>query len=58
MTTPFRCPKCDADLDGGPMPGVSDNGHPRYTRAISIYSREKDRTVAWRCPDCKHEWSA
>lgn len=29
----------------------------RWGRQISIYSREKDRTVAYRCPDCLHEWS-
>jgi hypothetical protein len=27
-----------------------------FSRAIAIYSREEDRTVAWRCPDCGHEW--
>ena len=28
----------------------------RWGRAIGIYSMEKDRTVAYRCPDCGHEW--
>lgn len=29
----------------------------RWGRQIGIYSMEKDRTVAWQCPDCKYEWS-
>ena len=28
----------------------------RWGRGISIYSRELDRTVAYRCPDCGHDW--
>ena len=31
-------------------------GATHFLRAIAIYSREQDRTVAWRCPDCGHEW--
>ena len=29
----------------------------RWGRAIALYSRDEDRTVAYKCPDCKHEWS-
>jgi len=46
----LECPTCGADfrdLVNGP-PGK---------REISIYSRARDRTVAQRCPDCKHEWA-
>ncbi len=28
----------------------------QWGRAIAIYSMETDRTVAWKCPDCNHEW--
>lgn len=28
----------------------------RWGKAIGIYDMKKDRTVAWRCPDCKGEW--
>lgn len=28
----------------------------QWGRQIGIYSIEKDRTVAWRCPECGHEW--
>jgi hypothetical protein len=30
-------------------------GH--WGREISLYDLWKDRTVAYRCPDCNHEWS-
>lgn len=29
----------------------------RWGRAIGLYSIEKDRTMAYRCPDCGQEWS-
>ena len=28
----------------------------QWGRQIAIYSRELDRTVAYQCPDCTHEW--
>lgn len=28
----------------------------QWGRQIGVYSMERDRTVAWRCPDCLHEW--
>lgn len=28
----------------------------QWGRKIGIYDRDKDRTVAWQCPDCEHEW--
>lgn len=28
----------------------------RWGKVINIYSMEKDRTVAFRCPECNHEW--
>lgn len=87
-----RCPKCDADLNGGSIwetgykfakeggedtypsvPAASEEealkradryaaayGATRTTgqwgRQIGIYDMEKDRTVAWQCPDCGHQW--
>ena len=30
-------------------------GH--WGREIGIYCMDRDRTVAWKCPDCDHEWS-
>lgn len=40
-----KCPHCGNDLTQG-----------EGSRLIGIYSRERDRTVAWKCPDCKKEW--
>ena len=34
----------------------ADEHHGQWGRQIAIYSREADRTVAWKCPDCGHEW--
>jgi len=28
-----------------------------FKREIAVYDRAKDRTVAYRCPDCGHEWN-
>ena len=28
----------------------------QWGRAIGLYDRDKDRTVAWKCPDCEHVW--
>lgn len=30
--------------------------HGQWGRLIAIYSLETDRTVAFKCPDCEHEW--
>lgn len=29
----------------------------QWSRAIAVYSLETDKTVAWQCPDCSHEWA-
>lgn len=56
------CPKCNADLRGDPIPdeyikeGHYGEGATHFYRTIGIYSMEQDRTVAWKCPDCGHEW--
>jgi hypothetical protein len=48
--SPLNCPSCNADL--------RDHEHgPPGKREIAIYDRMLDRTVAFRCPDCGHEWS-
>lgn len=49
LATADYCPKCGTDLRyKGP------GGFP-YRRTIGIYSIERDRTAAWRCPDCGYE---
>ena len=29
----------------------------RWGKEIGIYDFDKDQTVAYRCPECDHEWS-
>ena len=28
----------------------------RWGREIGVYDSIRDMTVAWRCPDCGHQW--
>ena len=28
----------------------------KFGRVIALYDRDKDCTVAWKCPDCEHVW--
>lgn len=52
-----HCPKCNADLTGEPIPERHREHYPpgdtHFSRVIGLYDRELDRTVGWRCPDCK-----
>lgn len=34
----------------------ADRTQGQWGRAIGIYDMELDRTVAWKCPDCGHQW--
>ena len=57
--SPTECPHCRADLRGYEIPLCDRHaygGKERLTRAIAIYSRERDRTTHWKCPDCGKEW--
>lgn len=59
MTEEDRCPKCKADLDGGPIPEkIREHYAPpyRWSRKVGLYDQAADRTVSWLCPDCGHEW--
>ena len=47
-------PKAKA-LDAAAMYGATPT-KGRWGREIGIYDMGEDRTVAWRCPDCNHEW--
>lgn len=58
---PECCPKCKADFDGGPIPENIRQHYSepfRWSRAIAIVDRERDKQVAWKCPDCEHEWTS
>jgi len=35
----------------------ADRTHGQWGRKIGIYDMERDRAVAWQCPDCGHEWA-
>ena len=53
-----NCPNCGTSLLDKPIPEESRHmygGKTHFRRVIGIYSREQDRTVAWRCPDCDYE---
>lgn len=57
--TPDRCPKCDANFTGAPIPEdarhhYGDKTH--FSRVVGVYDFNLDRTVAWLCPDCGHQW--
>ncbi len=57
--TKDNCPACGASLVGDPIPEDAREHHggaTHYRREIGIYDRSLDRTVAYRCPDCGHEW--
>jgi hypothetical protein len=55
----YVCPMCGADLDGGEIPEESRHQYAppfRFSRIIAIIDFEKDRTIAYRCPDYLEEW--
>lgn len=54
MSAPTACPSCGHDLrtEWQNPDGQTING----SRVIGIYDRDRDRTVAWQCPDCGERW--
>ncbi len=49
------CPHCNASLIGEPIPEEqreSYGGHTNFSRAIALYSQERDMTVSYQCPNC------
>lgn len=52
------CPGCGADMDGGAIPEeIIEHYHPgaHWWRWIGRVDMEKDRVMAWLCPDCGYE---
>jgi len=54
-----KCPHCKVSLQGDLIPMehreyYGNNTH--FSRLISVYDHNEDRSVAYRCPDCEHEW--
>lgn len=57
---PPRCPSCNADLRGDPIPHAYRKAYgnkTHFSRVIWIYSMMRDSGVAYLCPDCEHEWA-
>lgn len=53
------CPECGTSLLGPEIPfelrDLYYGGKARYSRVISVYDRDVDRTVALQCPDCYYK---
>lgn len=58
MDNKENCPNCGSNLQGEPIPVESQRnyGATHFSRKIGIYSRETDKTVEWKCPDCDYQW--
>lgn len=57
---PDDCPHCGVSLIGDPIPEADRHffgNATHFRREIGVYDRERDRTVAYRCPDCGKEWA-
>ena len=56
------CPVCKVSWRGEPIPQESiDNGFydassKFFSKVMSLYSREEDRTFAYCCPSCSITW--
>jgi len=53
-----NCPFCKTELQGEPIPKKDQElfGATHFSRKIGLYSLERDRTVEYKCPDCKKTW--
>lgn len=54
-----NCPKCGSLWHDKRIPEESRHhyGDARFfSRVIGIYNRDRDRTVAYQCPDCNTCW--
>lgn len=44
----------DADRTSAMYGATRERG--QWGREIGIYDLNTDRTIAWQCPDCGHQW--
>jgi hypothetical protein len=52
-----KCPSCQADFDGGPIPEeMREHYSPPYRWSRRIGISNGDSVFAWACPDCRHTW--
>lgn len=61
MTDTDRCPHCDTDLTGSPIPVEHRDSHyggsTHYSRTVGIEVRGVyDGVLFWTCPDCGLAW--
>lgn len=59
MSYPETCPACGIDLNGEEIPVSMRSSYSppyRFSRVIGIYDMDADMTIAWKCPDCGHQW--
>lgn len=56
---PETCPSCHAKMQGDPIHEKhreAFGGKTHYSRIISMYDVEEDRTTHYRCPECQFIW--
>jgi len=55
---PFNCPVCKVSLLMEPIPKKWKHMYKGlwFKREIGVYDVDLDRTVYYRCPDCKGRW--
>lgn len=60
METPKNCPQCNENMIYGEIPAIQKHnyGDDYFYNWIGVYSVEKDRTVAFRCPSCGSTFEA
>jgi len=58
QTPPEPCPSCGKDLRSDPIPKKDQwlYGQTHFSNRIGIYDMDKDMTVEYQCPFCKHRW--
>ena len=56
---PKFCAECGVSFEGDPIPEDKQElfgGAKHFSKVIGLYSRDKDMTVGYRCPECSHSW--
>lgn len=48
--------KSDVELQAHIDECYGTDAPQRYSRLVNIYCQDRDRTVAWQCPDCRTKW--
>lgn len=52
----YRKTNSETEADKTAKAYGADRTQGNWGRAIGIYDMDLDRTVAWKCPDCNHQW--